>query len=205
MGPEGIVDGPQLAAYGDFAAWTSIFVDVRNVDTSDFEVRGVIGCGCNAELFVIMSVCPYLFWDPVTSMRVLRSEDRAFAEILSTSVACSLNSSTGPTCSVLSACAQALRRIPATGSDTSQNLLTMTGRSLLEAATKVWAEVSAQAHVFLIAVRLIFRRSACAKGQGPLGELGSSSGGQPPCRFFLRMTCRVTLRSCIFLGGVVQL
>ena len=34
MGHEGIVDDPQLAADGDFAAWTSVFVDCRNVDTS---------------------------------------------------------------------------------------------------------------------------------------------------------------------------
>ena len=39
MGHEGIVDDPQLAADGDFA-------------------EGVIGRGCTAELFVIMSVCP---------------------------------------------------------------------------------------------------------------------------------------------------
>ena len=97
--------------------------------------EGVIGRGCTAEFFVIMSVCPSLFWDPVTSMRVLRSEDRASEEILSTSVACSLNSSTGPTCSLLSACVQA--------------------------------------HVFLISVRLIFRRSACAK----IEALWASSGG----------------------------
>ena len=40
MGHERIVDDPQLAADGDFAAWTSVFVDNRNVDTSDFELRG---------------------------------------------------------------------------------------------------------------------------------------------------------------------
>ena len=45
----------------------------------------------------------------------LHGPDRAFEEILSTSVACSLNSSTGPTCSVLSACVQVLRRMPAPG------------------------------------------------------------------------------------------
>ena len=40
MEHEGIVDDPQLAADGNFAAWTSVFVDDRNVDTSDFELRG---------------------------------------------------------------------------------------------------------------------------------------------------------------------
>ena len=40
MGHEGIVDDPQFAADGNFAAWTSVFVDDRNVDTSDFELRG---------------------------------------------------------------------------------------------------------------------------------------------------------------------
>ena len=46
---------------------------------------GVIGRGCSAELFVIMSVCPSLFFVPVTSMRALHSEDIVFEEILSTS------------------------------------------------------------------------------------------------------------------------
>ena len=40
MGHEGIVDDPQFAVDGDFAAWTSFFVDDRNVDTSDSELRG---------------------------------------------------------------------------------------------------------------------------------------------------------------------
>ena len=38
------------------------------------------------------------------------------------------------------------------------------------------------------------------KGKGLLGELGSSSGGQPPCRFFLHMTCRGTPKPRIFYG-----
>ena len=56
MEHEGIVDDPQLAAYGNFAAWTSVFVDDRNVDTSDFELRGCYWSWLHAELFVIMSV-----------------------------------------------------------------------------------------------------------------------------------------------------
>ena len=58
MEHEGILDDPQFAADGNFAAWTSVFVDDRNVDTSDLSCEGVIGRGCTAELFVIMSVCP---------------------------------------------------------------------------------------------------------------------------------------------------
>ena len=56
-----------------------------------------------------------------------------------------------------------LRRLPSVGPDSPRNLLTMAGRSLLEVATKAWAEVPAQANVFLISVRLIFGGAACAK------------------------------------------
>ena len=39
-----------------------------------------------------------------------------------------------------------LRRVPSAGPDSPRNLLTMAGRSLLEVATKAWAEVPAQAY-----------------------------------------------------------
>ena len=68
----------------------------------------------------------------------------------------------------------------------------MAGRSLLEVATRAWAEVSAQAHVFLIAVRLIFRRSACAKVKALWASSGAPRVGNLRAGFFLRMICRGT-------------
>ena len=90
-------------------------------------------------------------------MRALLSVDRAFEEILSTSVACNLELFHRYYMFGV------LRRVPSAGPDSPRNLLTMAGRSLLEVATKAWEKVPAQAYVFLISVRLIFAIPACAK------------------------------------------
>jgi len=96
-------------------------------------------------------------------LSALLSKGRAFEEMLSSSVAGNLNSSTGPACLVLSAYVQVLRRMPSAGPASPQHLLTMAGRSLLEVAAGAWAEgvsmAPAQTHVFLIAVRLLFVRA----------------------------------------------
>ena len=74
-----------------------------------------------------------------------------------------------------------LRRLPS-----PRNLLTMAGRSLREVATKAWAEVPAQAYVFLISVRLIFGRAACAKVEALWASSGAPRvGNLRTCFFFL--------------------
>ena len=60
----------------------------------------------------------------------------------------------------------------------------MAGRSLQEVATKAWAEVPAQAHVFLISVRLIFRKSACAKVEALWASSGAPQVGNLRTGFF---------------------
>ena len=107
-----------------------------------------------------------------------------------------LNSSTGPTCLVLSAFVQVLRRMPLAG-------------FVAESLDHGWSRScgcgnrslcrGSRSDTCLPYFRAPdLRQGSLCKGRGLLGELGSSSGGQPPYRFFLRMTSRGTLKSCIF-------
>ena len=107
MGHEVIVGYLQLAADGDFAAWTSDFVDDRNLDISDSEVRGrqwswLLGGVARHHVGVSIFVLGSRHFDESFAFG-----GQGFREILSTSIACDLNSSTGPTC--LGCCGDCLR------------------------------------------------------------------------------------------------
>ena len=168
MGHKGIVDDPQLPVDGDFAAWTSVFVDDRNVDTSDFELRGRHWSWLQRR-----GVRHYV------SVSIFVLGPRHFDE----SFASGGQDFRGD--SVDQRCVQSeFRRVPSPGPDSPRNCLTMAGRSLLEVATKAWAEVTAQAYVFLISVRLIFGRAACAKVEALWASSGAPRVGNLCAGFF---------------------
>ena len=142
---------------------TSVFVDYRNVDTSDFELRGQGLRGNSVD------------------QRCVQSELFHGSYMFGTFGLCS---------------------------GVAENACTWVGY-VAESLDHGWSQSSGSGNRSL---GRGFRSGTClpccrapdlpqvslCKGRGPLGELGSFSGGQPPCRFFLRMTYRGTLKSCIF-------
>ena len=201
LGHEGIVDDPQFAVDGDFAAWTSVFVDYRNVDTSDFELRGrlwswlhrrvdrhhvsvsifVLGSRHFDESFAFggQGVRGYS-----VDQRCVQSELFHGSYMFGTFGLCSGVAE--------DACTWA-----GFGTESFDHGWSQSSGS----GNKGRAEVPSGTCLPYFRAPDLPQVSLC-EGRGPLGELGSSSGGQSPCRFFPCMTCRVTLKSCIFFRGV---